>query len=69
MGLSAAQQAIPVVADAVAPGIGLGPVGEVWLMPDWATLQRLPYAPGQARVMGNMVSDGPRRHCPGVSAA
>jgi hypothetical protein len=58
VGLSAAQQAIPVVADAVAPGIGLGPVGEVWLMPDWATLQRLPYAPGQARVMGNMVSDG-----------
>ncbi len=58
VGLSAAQQAIPVVADAVAPGSGLGPVGEVWLMPDWATLQRLPYAPGQARVMGNMVSDG-----------
>jgi glutamine synthetase len=58
VGLSAAQQAIPVVADAVAPGSGLGPVGEVWLVPDWSTVQSLPYAPGQARVMGNMVKDG-----------
>ncbi|HEY9762913.1 MAG TPA: glutamine synthetase family protein [Trichocoleus sp.] len=58
VGLSAAQQAIPVMADAVAPGSGLGPVGEVWLVPDSATLQRLPYAPGHARVMGDMVKDG-----------
>jgi glutamine synthetase len=58
VGLSAAQQAIPVVADAVAPGSGLGPVGEVWLLPDWQTLQLLPYAPGQARVVGDMVQDG-----------
>ncbi len=58
VGLSAAQQAIPVVADAVAEGSGLGPVGEVWLVPDWGTLQLLPYAPGQARVMGEMVQDG-----------
>lgn len=58
VGLSAAQQAIPVVADAVAPGSGLGPVGEVWLVPAWETLQMLPYAPGQARVMGEMVKDG-----------
>ncbi|PSR17541.1 glutamine synthetase [filamentous cyanobacterium CCP3] len=57
VGLSAAQQAIPVVADAVAPGSGLGPVGEVWLVPDWSTIQSLPYAPGQARVIGNMVKD------------
>ncbi|MEA5451345.1 glutamine synthetase family protein [Leptolyngbya sp. CCNP1308] len=57
VGLSAAQQAIPVVADAVAPGSGLGPVGEVWLVPAWETLQMLPYAPGQARVMGEMVKD------------
>ncbi|MEP0947057.1 glutamine synthetase family protein [Leptolyngbya subtilissima DQ-A4] len=58
VGLSAAQQAIPVVADAVAPGSGLGPVGEVWLVPDWKTLQMLPYAPGQARALGEMVKDG-----------
>lgn len=57
VGLSAAQQAIPVVADAVAAGSGLGPVGEVWLVPDWETLQMLPYAPGQARVVGEMVKD------------
>ncbi|WP_026072841.1 glutamine synthetase family protein [Nodosilinea nodulosa] len=58
LGLSAAQQAIPVVADAVAPGSGLGPVGEVWLVPDWRTVQVLPYAPGQARAIGEMVKDG-----------
>jgi glutamine synthetase len=58
VGLSAAQQAIPVMADAVAPGSGLGPVGEVWLTPDWSTLQLLPYAPGQARVFGDMVAKG-----------
>ena len=58
VGLSAAQQAIPVMADGVAPGSGLGPVGEVWLTPDWSTLQLLPYAPGQARVFGDMVAEG-----------
>ncbi|MBE9135838.1 glutamine synthetase [Nodosilinea sp. LEGE 07088] len=58
VGLSAAQQAISVVADVVAPGSGLGPVGEVWLVPVWETVQMLPYAPGQARVMGEMVKDG-----------
>ena len=57
VGLSAAQQGIPVIADAPAPGGGLGPVGEVWLTPDWSTLQLLPYAPGQARVFGDMVAD------------
>ncbi|MGF1570933.1 MAG: glutamine synthetase family protein [Nodosilinea sp.] len=65
VGLSAAQMAVPVVADAVAPGSGLGPVGEVWLVPDWSTFQVLPYAPGQGRVMGNMVKDGqPWPWCP-----
>ncbi|MGB5974666.1 MAG: glutamine synthetase family protein [Nodosilinea sp.] len=58
VGLSAAQQAIPATADAVAAGSGLGPVGEVWLVPDWRTLQSLPYAPGQARAIGEMGRDG-----------
>jgi len=58
VGLSAAQQAVPVMVDAVAPGSGLGPVGEVWLVPDWSTLQPLPYALGHARVLGDMVSQG-----------
>ena len=56
--LSAAQQAIPVMYDAVAPGTGLGPVGEVWLIPDWSTLTVLPYAPSHARVLGDMAKDG-----------
>jgi len=58
VGLSTAQQAIPVMADAVAPDSGLGPVGEVWLRPDWSTLKPLPYAPGQARVFGDMSANG-----------
>lgn len=56
--ISIAQQAIPVMYDAVAPGSGLGPVGEAWLVPDWSTLKVLPYAPSHARVMGDMVKDG-----------
>ncbi|MFH7245475.1 MAG: glutamine synthetase family protein [Spirulina sp.] len=56
--LSAAQQAVPVTVDGVAAGSGLGPVGEVWLRPDWSTLRTLPYAPGHARVVGDMVSQG-----------
>jgi glutamine synthetase len=65
VGISAAQQAIPVMYDAPAPGSGLGPVGEVRLVPDWNTLTPLPYAPGHARVMGDMVKDGsPWALCP-----
>jgi glutamine synthetase len=65
VGISAAQQAIPVMVDAPAPGSGLGPVGEVRLVPDWNTLTPLPYAPGHARVIGDMVKDGsPWSFCP-----
>ncbi|MBF2047718.1 MAG: glutamine synthetase family protein [Leptolyngbya sp. IPPAS B-1204] len=65
VGISIAQQAIPVMYDAVAAGSGLGPVGEAWLVPDWATLNPLPYAPGHARVLGDMVKDGqPWSLCP-----
>jgi glutamine synthetase len=65
VGISAAQQAIPVMYDAPVPGSGLGPVGEVRLVPDWTTFMPLPYAPGHARVMGDMVKDGsPWNLCP-----
>lgn len=65
VGLSMAQQAVPVMADAPAAGSGLGPVGEVWLVPEWSTLKLLPYAPSHARVIGNMVKDGqPWPWCP-----
>lgn len=65
VGICAAQQAIPVMYDAPAPGSGLSPVGEVRLVPDWDTLMPLPYAPGHARVMGDMVKEGsPWNLCP-----
>ncbi|NJR64634.1 MAG: glutamine synthetase [Leptolyngbyaceae cyanobacterium CRU_2_3] len=63
--ISIAQQAIPVMYDAVAPESGLGPVGEAWLVPDWSTFNALPYAPGHARVMGDMIRSGePWDLCP-----
>lgn len=65
VGISAAQQAIPVMVDAPASGSGLGPVGEVRLVPDWNTLTPLPYAPGHARVLGDMLKEGsPWNLCP-----
>ena len=54
IGISMAQQAVPVMVDGVAADSGLGPVGEVWLVPDWETLTPLPYAPGHARVMADL---------------
>jgi glutamine synthetase len=63
--LSIAQQAIPVMYDAVVPESRLGPVGEAWLVPDWSTLSRLPYAPGHARTIGDLKHAGePWSLCP-----
>jgi len=65
IGISVARQAIPALVDAVVPETGLGPVGEVWLKPDWSTFNVLPYAPGHARVISDIVSDGrPWTLCP-----
>ena len=65
VGMTVAQQALPVMFDAVAPDSGLGPVGEARLVPDWSTLAVLPWAPGHAQVMGDMTVDGkPWAHCP-----
>lgn len=36
IGISIAQQAVPVMYDAPALESGLGPVGEAWLVPDWS---------------------------------
>lgn len=58
VGISVAQQAVPVMFDAPSAGSGLGPVGEVRLVPDLTTAVLLPYAPGHARVMGDMIRDG-----------
>lgn len=51
--------------DIPAANSGLSPVGEIRLVPDWETLTQLPYAPGHARVIGDMVKDGqPWSCCP-----
>ena len=55
MGITMAQQALPVMYDSVIPESGLGPVGEVRLMPDWSTMTLLPYAEGHAQVLSDMV--------------
>jgi glutamine synthetase len=65
VGMTVAQQALPVMFDAVAPDSGLSPVGEARLVPDWSTLAVLPWAPGHAQVMGDMRMRGaPWEHCP-----
>ncbi len=65
LGISFAQQAVPVLRDAFVAESGLGPVGEVRLQPDWSTLTGLPYAPGHARLMSDLVLDGrPWAYCP-----
>lgn len=63
--ISQAQMALPVMADHVAPGAGLGPVGEAQLVPDWTTLRLLPFAPGEAQVLSDLTLNGaPWVHCP-----
>jgi glutamine synthetase len=65
VGISPAQQAIPVMYDVPVAEAGLTPVGEIRLLPDWDTLRVLPYAPGHARVLGDMVDQGmPWPLCP-----
>jgi len=67
VGITMAQQALPVMYDSVIPESGLGPVGEVRLMPDWATMTLLPYAEGHAQVLSDMVISETGKvweHCP-----
>ncbi len=63
--ISAGQMALPVMGDTVVPSSGLGPVGEADLVPDWNTLTLLPYAPGEAQVIGDLRWFGEAwAHCP-----
>lgn len=65
VGISFAQQAVPVYRDAFVAESGLGPVGEARLVGDWSTLVHLPHAAGHTRVIGNMMYHGePWAHCP-----
>ena len=58
IGISAGQQAVPVMYDAVMEKSGLGPVGEVRLVPDWSSFKILPHEPSHGRVMGDMMQKG-----------
>jgi glutamine synthetase len=67
VGITVAQMALPVMYDSVVPESGLGPVGEVRLMPDWSTLTILPFAEGHAQVLSDMVISETGQvweHCP-----
>ena len=66
VGMTVGQQSLPMMFDAVVPETGLGAVGEVRLRADLETFTMLPYAPGHAAVMADMVerSGTPWAHCP-----
>lgn len=61
---SAVQVALPL--DGIAEDGELSAVGQVWLVPDADSVRELPWAPGQASVLGSFVDgDGrPWAHCP-----
>ncbi len=58
VGISAAQQGVPVMYDGVVPDSGLSPVGEIELEADLSSFSKIPYAPGNARAMGFMKKEG-----------
>ena len=67
VGITVAQMALPVMYDSVVAETGLGPVGEVRLMPDWSTLTILPFAEGHAQVLSDMIISNTGEvwaHCP-----
>ena len=67
VGITVAQMALPVMYDSVVDDAGLGPVGEVRLMPDWSTLSILLFAEGHAQVLSDMVISKTGKvwtHCP-----
>lgn len=55
--VSKVQQSVPVVFDAPVPEAGLEPVREIRLVPDWATLVRPGYMPGNVMAIGDLVDD------------
>ncbi|MAI78971.1 MAG: glutamine synthetase [Deltaproteobacteria bacterium] len=66
LGLATGAQAVPVHEDVVAAGLPIGPVGQVWLLPDAESFRVLPWEPEHGAVMGSFVSqDGsPWAYCP-----
>ena len=55
LGLASGTQAVPVHEDVGAPGLPIGPVGQVWLVPDAASFRRLPWEPEHGAAMGSFV--------------
>jgi len=65
VGISQAQQGVPIVYDGVAPDAPLDPVGEVYLHADISTIRKLPYATGNSLAIGDMYVNGsPWEYCP-----
>ena len=64
IGLTVAMQAMNML-DQLAPVEGMGPVGEIRLVPDPETFRLLPYAPHSAAMTVDMIQlDARRRFCP-----
>jgi len=65
IGLTVAMQSFT-SSETIAPGAGFGPVGEVRLVPDPETFTILPYSPGNARMIADMVAldREPWENCP-----
>src|SRR5215468_5344758 len=66
LGVVSGVQALPVFADIVQPGLGIGAIGQVWLRPAIGTLRVLPWEPPHAATLGAFVTrDGsPWPFCP-----
>lgn len=65
VGISQAQYSLPVTVDAVVAETGLLPTHDLSLRPDFASLVRLPYVPGNAAVACDIVDRGePWPVCP-----
>jgi len=66
LGVVSGVQALPVFADIIQPGLGIGAIGQVWLRPDIDTLRVLPWQPTHASTLGAFVTrDGtPWPFCP-----
>jgi glutamine synthetase len=53
VGFTVAMQSLPMLGDTPLPASGLGPAGEVWLVPDPDTFTVLPYSAGAAMMLGD----------------
>ncbi len=63
VGISRAQQAVPVTYDGIAPDSKLDPVGEVYLIADNSSIKTLPYVPGNSVAIGDMFLNGREWDC------